>query len=176
MRVLRNGSAAACLAAGAAIVFASAPAAQAPAGRVAAITASSPQAVRQWDSVTQSMLRSGELRIRQVRDDTQIAGRVNDRADQYYRGVRVLGGDVSRQMDAQGVVLSLFGNLHSGIDISVDPKLTAEDARSRADELARLTQGPGAPDPELVVLPLDNGAAYRLAWRVRALTNTIDIV
>jgi thermolysin len=122
------------------------------------------------------MLRSGELRVRQVRDDTLIAGRVNDRAEQYYRGVRVFGGDVSRQMDAQGVVLSVYGNLYSGVDIGVDPKLTADEARARAGELAGLAQGPGAPDPELVVLPLDGGGGFKLAWRVRAVTGTIDIV
>jgi thermolysin len=134
--------------------------------------------VREWDSLTQSMLRAGELRIRQVREDTMIAGRVNDRADQYYRGVRVFGGDISRQMDAQGVLLSVYGNLYPGIDIDVDPKLTADEAQSRAGELAGLVQGPYAPDPELVVLPPDagTGAGYKLAWRVRAVTANVDIV
>src|SRR5207237_1603341 len=105
------------LVSGLAIAFSPAPAAQAPPPALASIAASSTAAVRQWDSLTQSMLRSGELRIRQVRDDTQIAGHVNDRADQYYRGVRVFGGDVSRQMDPQGGVLSVFGPLSSGIDV-----------------------------------------------------------
>lgn len=176
MRLLRTGLAAACLTAGVAIAFSPAPSAQAPAAGLAAIAASSTSAVRQWDSLTQSMLRSGELRIRQVRDDTLIAGRVNDRADQYHRGVRVFGGDVSRQMDAQGVVLSVYGNLYSGIDISVDPKLTGDQARARAGELAGLAPGPDAPDPELMVLPLDGAAGYKLAWRVRAVTASVDIV
>ena len=175
MRVLRTGTAAGCLAAGLATAFSPAPAAQAPPDKHASIAASSTAAVRQWDALTQSMLRSGELRIRQVRDDTLIAGHVNDRADQYYRGVRVFGGDVSRQMDAQGVVLSLFGNFYSGIDISVDPKLGADDAQVRAGELAGLARGPDAPEPELMVLPLDAGG-YKLAWRVRAVTDKADIV
>ena len=175
MRVLRTGTAAGCLAAGLATAFSPAPAAQAAPDKRASIAASSTTAVRQWDALTQSMLRSGELRIRQVRDDTLIAGHVNDRADQYYRGVRVFGGDVSRQMDAQGVVLSLFGNFYSGIDIGVDPKLGADDAQVRAGELAGLARGPDAPDPELMVLPLDGGG-YKLAWRVRAVTDKVDIV
>ena len=175
MRLLRTGTAAACIAGGLAISFSPAPAAQTPAPARASIAASAISSVRQWDSLTQSMLRSGELRIRQVRDDTLIAGRVNDRADQYYRGVRVFGGDVSRQMDAQGVVLSVYGNLYSGVDINVDPKLTADEARARAGELAGLAPGPFAPEPELLVLPLDGGG-YKLAWRVRAVTDTMDIV
>ena len=44
------------------------------------------------------MLRSGELRVRQTRDDTLIPGRTHERADQYYRGVRVFGADVARQL------------------------------------------------------------------------------
>jgi thermolysin len=175
MRLLGTGTAATCLAAFA-VALSPAPAAQAPTSGLASIAASSTAAVRQWDSLTQSMLRSGELRIRQVRDDTLIAGRVNDRADQYYRGVRVFGGDISRQMDAQGVLLSVYGNLYSGIDISVDPKLTADDARARAGELAGLTQGPDAPDPELMVLPVEDTGGYKLAWRVRAVTASVDIV
>ena len=111
MRFLRTGTAAACLTAGIAIGFSPTSKAQSPASAKASIAASSTSAVRQWDSLTQSMLRGGDLRIRQVRDDTLIAGRVNDRADQYYRGVRVFGGDISRQMDAQGVLLSVYRNL-----------------------------------------------------------------
>ena len=60
--------------------------------------------------------------MRQVREDTQLPGRAIERADQYYRGVRVFGADISRQLDDQGVVLSMFGNLYAGIDISPDPQ------------------------------------------------------
>ena len=90
--------------------------------------------------------------------------------------MRVFGGDVSRQMDAQGVVLSVFGNVYSGIDISVDPKLTAEEVRARAGELAGLEQGPYAADPELVVLPVESDGGYKLAWRVRAVTASVDMI
>jgi thermolysin len=178
MRLVRIGTVAACLTAGVVVGSSPAPTAQARVSAPASIAAASTAAVREWDSLTQSMLRAGELRIRQVREDTMIAGRVNDRADQYYRGVRVFGGDISRQMDAQGVLLSVYGNLYPGIDIDVDPKLTADEAQSRAGELAGLVQGPYAPDPELVVLPPDAGAAggYKLAWRVRAVTANVDIV
>ena len=176
MRLLRNGSAALALAALGMLAFDPSPAAQNPSGRRASFAASSPEAVRQWDSVTQSMLRSGELRIGHVRDDTQIAGRVNDRADQYHRGVRVFGADVSRQMDAQGVLISSFGNVYTGIDISVDPALDAAAARRRAVELAGSEQGLFAPDPELVILPADDAGTFHLAWRVRAVTASADII
>ena len=86
------------------------------------------------------MLRTGELRIRQVREDTLIPGHVVERADQYYRGVRVHGADISRQLDEHGVVQSVFGNLHDGIDLRTDPALTRDAARARVVKLAGADQ------------------------------------
>jgi len=110
------------------------------------------------------MLRSGELRIRQVRDDTLIAGHVNDRADQYYRGVRVFGADVTRQLQG-GVTESIFGTIYEGIDIDPSPSIDED----RACEMLTSRLG-GTVNPalrgELVVLPLDAGG-YALTWRFR---------
>ena len=177
MTAMRKRSALACLSLALGVVLGPVPAAQSPvAGRgLATIAAGSPQALRQWDPVADSMLRSGELRLRQVRDDTQLPGRRIERADQYYRGVRVFGADVSRQMDGQGVVLSLFGNLYAGIDISPNPTVTADAVKTTVNRLAGLEQGE-TNEPELVVLPIDDGATYRLAWRMRAVTDAVDIV
>jgi thermolysin len=160
------------------IVSSSTPSAQVPrARRPAAFAAASPETLREWDSVTQAMLRNGELRVRQVRDDTQIPGRVNDRADQYFRGVRVFGGDVARQMDAQGATLSMFGNVYTGIDIAVDPDVTPDAVRARVDALAGAEQVQSQDnEPELMVLPLADGDRFRLAWRMRAVTDAADIV
>jgi thermolysin len=152
------------------------PAAQAPgAGRRLATIAAGPQTLRPWDQMADSMLRSGELRVRQVREDTQLSGRRTERADQYYRGVRVFGADISRQMDDKGVVLSLFGNLYSEIDISPDPAISADAIKTTVSRLAGLDQAE-TNDPELVVLPIDDGATYRLAWRMRAVTDSADIL
>jgi thermolysin len=173
---MRNGSALACITAALGVIFSPVPAAQMAApGRAATIAASSVQSLREWDAVTQSMLRSGELRVRQVRDDTQLPGRVTERADQYYRGVRVFGADISRQLDAQGVALSMFGNVYDGIAVSIDPRLAPEDVRQRVDALAGTAQAEDNA-PELMVLPRDGGASFRLAWRMRAVTAKADII
>src|SRR6185436_7061225 len=95
------------------------------------IAAGSPQAIRDWDAVTASMLRTGELRVRSRDGDTLVAGRAIDRADQYFRGVRVFGADVARQIDAQGAVVSIFGNIYNGIAISPDPALDEAGVRAR---------------------------------------------
>src|SRR5262249_824199 len=76
-----------------------------------------------------------------------------ERLDQYYRGVRIVGGDLTRQTASDGTV-SLFGILHTP-DLDVDPRLTADAAR---DALARAVGGsPFGDGVELVVLPLSDG-------------------
>ena len=173
---LRQVAALACFTVAIGAAVGQAPLAQAPArARLTAIASGGGSALRQWDAMTQLMLRNGDLRIRQTRDDTLMRGRVNDRADQYHRGVRVFGADISRQMDAQGVVRSMFGNVYAGIDMDVNPGLDAAAARARVTALAG-TEQPADTDPELVVLPRENGASYALAWRMRAVTDGADIV
>jgi bacillolysin len=173
MPALRHSAAIACLTAALSFVPGHAPRAQSGA-RLAAIVPGSPQALRDWDTRTEAMLRTGELRVRRRRDDTLLPGHVVERADQYYRGVRIHGADVSRQMDEHGVVLSVFGNLYDDIDISPDPKLDADEARTRIETLAGIAQGEST-QPELVVLPLEAGNV-RLAWRMRAVTASADLV
>ena len=119
---------------------------------------------RAWTSRIDGMLRSGELRIRQTRDDEMIPGRTHERADQYYRGVRVFGADVTRQLQG-GVTESIFGTIYEGI--AIDPSPSIDEDRARALLLSRLG-GEVAPNVrgELVVLPLDAGG-YALTWRFR---------
>jgi hypothetical protein len=62
------------------------------------ITAGSVAQRRAWTSRVDGMLRSGDLRIRQTREDTLLPGRTHERANQYHRGVRVFGGDIARQL------------------------------------------------------------------------------
>jgi bacillolysin len=139
------------------------------------IAAGSAQAIRDWDAVTTSMLRSGELSVRDTREDMLLAGHVIERADQYYRGVRVFGGDVARQIDSLGVVQSIFGTVYGGIAISPDPRIDEDRVRARVAGLAGMEQTP-AIRPELVVLPKDDGTGFSLAWRMRAVTPRVDII
>jgi thermolysin len=141
-----------------------APVAAQEARRTITIEARSPTQLRDWDRRFDSMLRQGELRLRNTREDTQIEGRVHQRSDQYYRGVRVFGGDVARQ-SRTGATESAFGTLYEGIDL--DPTPAVSDDRVRALFLERTgTPLDRSNDPELVVLPLDDGR-YALAWRLR---------
>ena len=105
------------------------------------------------------MVRDRDLQIRDVTQDRLVPGRQHQRLEQYLRGVRIFGGDLTRQMAADGTV-SVFGILHGGIEIDTGARLSVEDAR-RAIPAAVPGELAGAP-PELVVLPLSDG--YHLAY------------
>jgi thermolysin len=124
------------------------------------------QQLRAADQRIDTLERAGQLRVRRVQDDTLIPGRAHERLDQYYRGVRVWGGDVARQLRANGQAVSTFGTLYDNID--VDPSPALDGAAARAIIARRLpAETVVSRDPELVVLPRD-GHGYALAWRLRA--------
>ena len=122
--------------------------------------------LRDWGARVDRMLRGGELRLRQRREDTLVAGRVHERADQYHRGVRVFGADVARQLQ-RGLVISVFGTVYPEIAVDTTPSIEADSAIAVVESLSGGTVN-RARDPELVVLPSDG--AFRLAWRLRAVT------
>jgi thermolysin len=174
MTLLRRGAALACATAIGVVLSMRPPAAQSRL-HLETIAAAAPQALRSWDATTTSMLRTGDLRMRQTRQDTLIAGQMTERADQYHRGVRVFGADIARQLDAQGVAQSIFGTLYDGIDVETDPRIDEDAVRARVADLAGQPQA-GSVRPELVVLPNDDGTAFSLAWRMRAVTPGLDVV
>ena len=171
----RHAATLACVTAAVVLLYSGRPPAAQTRASLQTIAAGSPQALRDWDALTTSMLRSGELRLRNAREDTLLPGRTIERADQYYRGVRVFGGDVARQLDGQGAVQSIFGAIYTGIAISADPAIEADAVRARVADLAGQAQ-PDAVTPELMVLPRDDSSGYTLVWRVRAVTKDIDVV
>jgi len=133
-----------------------------------AITAVAPEDVSQWEDTVAWMARTGELRLRQVRDDALLPDRAHDRFDQYYKGVRVFGGDVARQRRGQ-VTMSVFGQLYRDINLNTTPGLSAEKAKEIVERITGVEIGFNRV-PELVVLPLQ-GDSYSLAYRVRTMTS-----
>jgi len=171
----RNAFTLVCATAALALLSSASPPAAQTRATLQTIAAVSPQALREWDAVTTSMLRNGELRVRDSRADALLPGHVTERADQYYRGVRVFGGDITRQFDAIGVVESIFGVVYSGIGIQTDPAIDEDAVRARVADLA----GQRLPDsarPELVVLPREDGSGYALAWKLRGVTPSVDAI
>jgi Zn-dependent metalloprotease len=133
-----------------------------------AITATSANVdvLRDWDTRTDRMLRAGDLRRGDEREDTLMPGRRHERLEQLFQGVPVWGGGLTRQTD-RGSTVSIFGSLYESIDVSTDPALSPEDAR---DMIARLSGVDLAGRlPELVILPLDGGG-YALTYRGQAIS------
>ena len=120
--------------------------------------------LRQWDVQLDRMLRSGDLVVGRVFGDARVPGRSHERADQYYRGVKVFGGDVVRQIDG-GQTVSMFGTLYGGIDLDVSPRLTTEDAKAALEGLTGARLG-ASRLPELTILPRPEGG-YALTYRAR---------
>jgi bacillolysin len=137
----------------------------APRGRITITAATADR--RAWSTRVDSMLRSGELRVRRRSDDTLLPGRTHERADQFYRGVRVFGADVARQL-RNGAIESLFGTIYEGIEIDPSPELEADSARARLAQRLGI-EIDASIQPELVVLPRDDGS-YALTWRMRVAT------
>ena len=142
------------------------------AGRMTRVQTAATLEVAGWDGRIQALQSSGDLRLRQARADTLVAGRQHERFAQFHRGVRVFGGELVRQSDPAGP-LSVFGTFYEGIEIDTRPTLSGEQARASV-------RTPGTPRllvsraPELLVLPESDGS-YALCWMFREWT-TADLV
>jgi bacillolysin len=117
-------------------------------------------AVREWDATVNRMVRAHELEVRRTRSDTLLPGRTIEQLDQYYQGVRVWGGSVSRQLIGSQAV-SVFGQLYADIAVDVVPTLTQDEAKAAVERIGGAELGPDRL-PELVILPTEN--AFRLVW------------
>ena len=125
-------------------------------------------ALRDRTQAIEAMERYGDLRLREVQEDTLVIGRVHQRLDQYYKGVRVFGGDVVRETDGK-TVLSLTGTLYAPAGVDSSAALDAD--KALAVFASETASGPAVRAvPELVVLPKDDGT-FVLAWRVTAFVN-----
>jgi bacillolysin len=128
------------------------------------VRAASAEEVRQWEAAVSRMMSDGSLRVRQVREDTMIAGREHARLAQFHDGVPVFGGELVVQTES-GRVRTVFGTLYEGLALDVRPALGAETALTVAESRGFAPVGSEG-GPELVVLPGDHGAV--LAYRMRA--------
>ena len=68
------------------------------------VAPSTANAVREWDTNVNLMVRNGDLRVRRERADTVLPGRTLQQLDQYENGVRIWGASVSRQLSGSSAV------------------------------------------------------------------------
>jgi bacillolysin len=154
-----------------------------PRNTLTAATAAQPAGLRSSDGAVDAMLRAGELEVRRRDTDTLTAGRTHTRMRQMYRGVPVLGADVTRQTDAIGATVSIFGRTWDGLDLDVAPAFDAGTAATIVSRLSGVAPGPLRP-PVLCVFPSEAGShlAYTAtvftlsgatAWVIDAVTGEV---
>jgi thermolysin len=134
-----------------------------------AVTATSVGELRLQDARMDRMVRGGDLRIRESVPDKLVPGRRIERTDQYYRGVRVFGGGVTRQL-ASGQTVSIFGSVYDDINVDPSPSINELEARRRVEVRTGVRLGPSRAG-ELTVLPGEQGG-HTLTWRLRAFDGT----
>jgi len=158
----RRGLVSCLVVAAAGVLAAQAPArtGAAPAG-IIAVTAQNTQLLRTWDATVEAMRRDGDLVLSRTRVDTVLSGRTHERYQQYFNGIRVVGGEVTRQISG-GVTTSIFGELQAVSGVTDRPALSQDDARER---FRAISQGefPDSRPLELVILTKNDGG-HALAY------------
>jgi bacillolysin len=129
------------------------------------LLAASGRTLREWDDRVTSMERDRQMRLRSVQLDSLIPGRRHERLDQYFKGVRVVGGEVVRETDGQ-VTLSVTASVYSGIGVDTNPTLSPDDAVRVFERETGVASGARL-TPELVILPKDDNT-FVLAYRLSA--------
>jgi Zn-dependent metalloprotease len=126
--------------------------------------------LRAWDQEIDRMLRAGDLRLRETVRDAALSDRRHERLDQYHRGLRIVGADLTRQTASDGTV-SMFGMVHAGVSLNVTPQISADNAPAAiGGAIGGAFFGRA---PELVILPLSDG--YHLAYSGQAIAG-LEIV
>ncbi len=121
-------------------------------------------ALRQWDAMVDGLARTGELVAVSRLADPSIEGRTHESLAQYFAGIPVFGGGISRQLDIAGVSVSLFGTLHRDIDVDITPALSGAEAAALLEEMHGGEVLAGG-QPSLGILPRPDGS-YALAWLI----------
>ena len=118
--------------------------------------------LREWDALVDGMIRTNELVLRAAYDDRSLPDRRHERLSQYYRGVPVYGGDVSRQT-ARGVTVSMFGTVYTQIDLDPTATLSTDEATAVVENISGTTLVRDS-RPTLTILPTLAGR-YALTYR-----------
>ena len=129
---------------------------------ISAVSTLGGSALREWDARVDRMIRENELVLRAAYDDRSVPDRRHERLSQYYRGVPVYGGDVSRQT-ARGVTVSMFGTVYTQIDLDPAATLSPDEATAILENLSGTTLVRDS-RPTLTILPTLAGR-YALTYR-----------
>lgn len=131
-------------------------------GGVLSIQATTHDSIRAWDTTIDTMVQSRELVAHVTHADPTLQDRQHETLVQYYQGVRVEGGSLSRQT-SRGVTVSIFGTLRTGIKLNPVPGLSPVQALTIIQNVSGGTLV-GADSPELIIFRRLIGT-YALSYR-----------
>lgn len=135
--------------------------------KVVSISTTDDAAVAEWDRKVSSLLRRGDLKLREEKPSED-----GTRREQWYvqlhNGVPVLGTEVWREAEGKKTI-AIEGTIYASIPISPKPRLSAEEARVVFIALAKGSPGPSQP-PALAILPQPE--KFVLVYQARVLTGT----
>ena len=131
-------------------------------GGVLNIQATTHDSIRAWDTTIDTMVQSRELVAHVTHADPTLQDRQHETLVQYYQGVRVEGGSLSRQT-SRGVTVSILGKLRTGIELNPVPGLSPVQALTMIQNVSGSTLV-GADSPELIIFPRLIGT-YALSYR-----------
>ena len=139
--------------------------------------------LRAADVYVTAAIRDGSLDAVVTSSDVAVPGRTHERFVQRHRGVRIFGGDITRQRNEFGQAVSVFGQTYDGLQVDTIPLVSPARARDTLIAAAPgrlLDFGPDAIAGDdagltLVVVP-DRGNGGALAWTARVQSDTDGLV
>ena len=131
---------------------------------IAAGQAAGVDELRQWDATVDGLARTGDLVVMSRLGDASLEGRTHEYLAQHYAGIPVFGAGVSRQLDAGGVTVSLFGTVYPEIDVNITPALSGAEVAALLEEMHGGEVLAGG-QPLLGILPLPDDS-YALAYYI----------
>ena len=142
--------------------------AQSPGAMTVQSLSSDTRALVGWNDTVTRMLRVDDLRLESERGESLLPGRVVQQLDQYFKGFRIWGAGVSRQLDGNQSVVSILGTIYENPAVDVSFRLDEADA-------VAILQGLGTivgvrTRPALEILPI--GDSLRLVWVAEIATDT----
>ena len=120
------------------------------------IIGTQPHIVGPADALISRMIVRGDLQVISMVTDPLVPGRSHERLAQFKDGLRIFGSEITRQRE-HGQIISIFGTIHSEINVDLVPKLTTQDAIG-----ATSVSGGSTIATELLILYDQNIHGYRL--------------
>jgi Zn-dependent metalloprotease len=126
------------------------------------IGATTIDSIREWDANIGGMVQTRDLVVHVTFDDPVLQDRRHETLVQYYQGVRVYGGSLSRQT-LRGVTVSIMGTLLTGIALDPVPGLSTDQTLAVMRDVSGGIPV-GTDVPELIIIRTLS-ATYALSYR-----------